>query len=44
LYDHIRQCCYTEEAKELTLSKQTVPKKEIYLANQEKENEYRPKG
>jgi Tfp pilus assembly protein PilP len=31
-------------AKELTCPKPTVPKKEIYLTNQEKENEYRPKG
>jgi hypothetical protein len=44
LYDHIRQRCYSEEAKELTCPKPTVPKKEIYLTNQEKENEYRPKG
>jgi hypothetical protein len=38
LYDHIRQRCYSVEAKP------TVPKQEIYLTNQEKENEYRPKG
>ena len=44
LYDHIRQRCYSEEAKELTFPKPTVPKKEIHLTNQEKENEYRPKG
>ena len=44
LYDHIRQRCYSEEAKELTCPKPTVPKKEIHLTNQEKENEYRPKG
>jgi hypothetical protein len=25
-------------------AKPTVPKQEIYLTNQEKENEYRPKG
>jgi hypothetical protein len=36
LYDHIWQCCYSEEAKELTCPKPTAPKKEIYRANQEK--------
>ena len=36
LYDHIRQRCYSEEAKELTRPKPTVPKKEIHLTNQEK--------
>jgi len=36
LYDHIRQRCYSDEAKELTCPKPTVPKKEIYLTNQEK--------
>jgi hypothetical protein len=35
LYDHIRQPCYSEEAKELTCPKPTVPKKEIYLTNQD---------
>jgi hypothetical protein len=44
VYDHIRQRCYSEEAKELTCPKPTVPKKEIYLTNHEIENEYRPKG
>jgi hypothetical protein len=44
LYDHIRQRCYSKKTKELTCLKTTVQKKEIYLTNQEKENEYRPKG
>jgi hypothetical protein len=35
LYDHIRQPCYSAEAKELTCPKPTVPKKEIYLTNQD---------
>ena len=35
LYDHIRQPCYSEEAKELTCPKPTVPKKEIYLTNED---------
>jgi hypothetical protein len=36
LYEHIRQHCYSEEAKELTCPKPTIPKKEIDLTKQDK--------
>ncbi|XP_062606259.1 uncharacterized protein LOC134268076 isoform X1 [Saccostrea cucullata] len=42
LYDHIREHCYSETAKECICPKPTVPKKEIDLT--ECCEEYKPKG
>jgi hypothetical protein len=44
LYDHIWQCCYSEEAKELTCPKPTAPKKEIQIKKKKMSTDQKGEG